>query len=532
MINRKFIVALTFLIGFTLPAIGQEALNLPLNQSFQHFDRYLYQPKNRFHTAVKPFLKHQVDTIVSLDSLYWNESNSKLFNIVFNKNLIDFKQKEFHFTINPLIHLQYGRDNDFDNASWINTRGFIIEGSIGKKFAFGTLFTENQAVYNDFRHSRILQLTQRVVPGQGIAKNYKDEAHGYDYYFSEAYISFTPSNYFNIQAGTGKHFLGDGYRSLLLSDNAFSYPYVKITTDIWHIKYVNLWTQFQHLRDRMPDVAANAKKWGAFQYLSWNVTKWLNLSLFEAVIWQDCDTLGYRGFDLHYANPIIYLRPVEWAVGSPDNVLVGASGKITLFKNTALYGQLIFDEFKLSELKARNGWWANKWGVQAGLKTFDLFTIPNLDFQTEMNLVRPFMYSHNNIVTNYAHFNQPLAHPLGSNFGEIVTFLRYKHRRLSAEIGYIYAQHGADTAGLNYGNDLFRSYRTVAREYGNDFFQGQKIELTMFRATLSYLINPNYNLNVYVGFQSRNEKFSDQLTNQNLLLFGIRTSLQNFYWDF
>ena len=532
MTKLKFIVILTFFNGFIIPAIGQEAFNLPLNQSFQHFDRYIYQSNNRFHTAVKPYLKHQVDTIVSLDSLYRIESSSKLFNIVFNNNLIDFKYKEFHFTINPLIHFQYGRDSDFENASWINSRGINIEGSIGKKFAFGTLITENQAVYNDFRHGRIIKLKQRVVPGQGMAKSYKKEARGYDYYFSEAYVSFTPSKYFNIQAGTGKHFLGDGYRSLLLSDNAFSYPYVKITTDVWHIKYVNLWTQFQHLRDRMPDVAANTKKWGAFQYLSWNVTKWLNLSLFEAVIWQDRDTLGYRGFDLHYANPIIYLRPVEWAVGSPDNVLVGAAGKISLLKNTALYGQLIFDEFKLSELKARNGWWANKWGIQAGLKTFDLFTIENLDFQTEMNLVRPFMYSHNNIVTNYAHFNQPLAHPLGSNFGEIVTFLRYKYRRLSAEIGYIYAQHGTDTANMNYGNDLFQSYRRVAQEYDNHFFQAEKVELTQLRATLAFLINPKYNFNVYVGIQSRNEKLLAQTTNQNLLLFGIRTSLQNFYWDF
>ena len=524
------ITALLCLVGFK--AFGQNGLNLPMNQSFQHLDRFLYHSVNRFHTSIKPYLKNQTDTIASIDSLYNINTKRTLFNHILNKNLIDFKFKELYFTINPVVNFEYGRNKDYENASWVNSRGVLINGSIGNKVAFSTTLSENQAVYNDFRYEVIQKLTQQVIPGQGLAKPYKEEAHGYDYYFSEAYISYTPSPYFNFQIGTGKHFFGDGYRSLLLSDNSFSYPYFKITTDVWHIKYINLWTQFQHLRDRMPDVVANTKKWGAFQYLSWNATKWLNISLFEAVIWKDRDTLGYRGFDVHYANPVIYLRPVEWAVGSPDNVIVGVSGKITVAKKTALYGQLVLDEFKLSELKARNGWWANKWGVQAGLKTFDLFSIKNLDFQSEINLVRPFMYSHSDPISNYAHFNQPLAHPMGSNFGELVSFLRYKYRRISVELGVIYAQHGADSAGMNYGNDIFQSYSTVAQEYDNRFFQVEKNEFYNLKGTISYLVNPKYNLNLFLGVQSRTNSNSASSKTQNLILFGMRTSLQNFYWDF
>jgi hypothetical protein len=529
-INPRLFIFLT--LGLPALLVGQQPFVEPFNHTFQHLDRHLYNNQVRFHTSVKPYLRNQTDTIAVVDSIDTIETSKKIWNIVFNRNLVKQKLGVFSFTIDPILHFELGRDNDFSDNSWINTRGVLIRASIGNNFAISTSFAENQAVFNDYRSGQIARISQRVIPGQGIAKKYKDKPNGFDYYFSEAYVSYSPSTFFNFQLGTGKNFFGDGYRSLLLSDNSFSYPYFKITTDVWNIKYVNLWTQFQHLRDRMPDVVAHTKKWGAFQYLSWNATKWLNVSLFEAVIWKDRDTLGHRGFDVQYANPVIYLRPTEWSLGSPDNMLVGASGKITLFKNTALYGQIVLDEFKLNELKEGNGWYANKWGIQAGLKTFDLFRVKRLDFQTELNVVRPFMYSHTDPVTNYAHFNQPLAHPLGSNFAESVTFLRYGYRRISVELQFMFAKHGADTANLNYGNDMFLPYSTYAQPYGNTFFQSEEVNLKIIRATAHYLVNPNYNLNIFAGIQIRDESSATLSRQQKLITFGIRTSLQNFYWDF
>ena len=49
------------------------------------------------------------------------------------------------------------------------------------------------------------------------------------------------------------------------------------------------------------------KKWASSHLLSYNVNKWLNLSLFESVIWQDKDTLINRGLDINYLNPFIFL---------------------------------------------------------------------------------------------------------------------------------------------------------------------------------------------------------------------------------
>lgn len=442
-----------------------------------------------------------------------------------------FNKDQFKFTIDPLMNYEAGKEAEFDNISWINTRGFLINGAIGDNFSFSTRFNENQAVFNDYRGNIVSDYG--VVPGQGRPKRHKDI--GYDYAFSEAYVSYQATQHFNFQFGHGKNFIGDGYRSLLLSDHAFSYPYFKITTDVWNIKYVNLWSQHQDFTTKYPYGTAYDKKWASMHYLDWSVTPWLNIGLFEAIIWQNADSTGHRGFDVNYANPVIFFRPVEFSVGSPDNALMGINGKLTLWKNQIFYGQFMLDEFKLSEIKnLSEGWWGNKYAIQAGYKTYDLFNLKHIDIQTEVNYARPFIYSHLSSLKNYGHYNVPLAHPMGSNFLESVSFVRYNYKRIFFEGRFSYAKHGRDTVGLNFGNDIFKPYTTRPEwhEYDNKLGQAESVTLKYATVTLAYLINPATNLNVYLSYTNRNESSASINTNQSLITFGIRTSLQNFYYDY
>ena len=62
---------------------------------------------------------------------------------------------------------------------------------------------------------------------------------------ANGHVSYQTSKHFNFQFGHGKHFIGDGYRSMLLSDNSFNYPYLKITTDVWKVSYVNLYSSIK-----------------------------------------------------------------------------------------------------------------------------------------------------------------------------------------------------------------------------------------------------------------------------------------------
>jgi hypothetical protein len=57
-----------------------------------------------------------------------------------------------------------------------------------------------------------------------------------------------PSKNFDLQLGYGKNFIGDGYRSLLTTDGP--YPYFKLNTTFWKIKYTNtyMWLKMFGLR--------------------------------------------------------------------------------------------------------------------------------------------------------------------------------------------------------------------------------------------------------------------------------------------
>ena len=129
----------------------------------------------------------------------------------------------------------------------------------------------------------------------------------------------------NIQLGYGRNFIGDGYRSLLEGDGASPYPYLKLNTTFWKIKYTNT---YMWLKDVRPDVTVDgtyATKFMANHYLSYNVSKKMNIGLFESVVW--ANTNG-RGFDMSFLNPIIFYRTVEFTSSSRSgNALFGFTSK-------------------------------------------------------------------------------------------------------------------------------------------------------------------------------------------------------------
>ncbi|MCC6601096.1 MAG: hypothetical protein IT223_10540, partial [Crocinitomicaceae bacterium] len=221
----------------------------------------------------------------------------------------------------------------------------------------------------------------RILPGMGYAVRTGDNT--YYSHIPFGHIGYKAGKYFHFELGRGKHFWGDGYRSLILSDNSSPYPYFRITTKIWRIKYTNLFARMDDISGRR--LYSNARiKYTALHGLSWNVSKTVNISLFEMVVWQDRDSLSRRHLDLSYLNPLIFYRPVEFAQGSSDNVLIGLGTKIKAMKNLQVYAQVVIDEFLLSEIQEARGWWGNKFGGQLGIKAFDIIT-RGLSFQSEVN---------------------------------------------------------------------------------------------------------------------------------------------------
>ena len=334
----------------------------------------------------------------------------------------------------------------------------------------------------------------QVTPGEGYAYG---DAPNYSHYDLNGHVSWDPGKHFNLTLGKGRNSFGEGHRSLFLSSEAYSYPYLRITTSVWHIKYVNLFSQMNDIRGAKGDPGDFHRKYSSMHYLSWNASKRLNVALFEAIVWSAGDSAYPRGFDINYLNPIIFYRPVEFNIGSPDNALLGGAINVKVGRHTLIYTQVLLDEFLLKEVRAGDGWYANKQAAQVGVVSRNAFGVDGLMLRGEWNLVRPFMYTHSDTRQNYSHMGQPLAHPYGSNFQEAIAQAEWAHGRWLHSVRTSMAWLGSDTT-FSQGNNIFRpeSDRVLgpngfSRDFG--YRIGNAAGYTLFHGELrtGFLLDPS-----------------------------------------
>ncbi|MFP4844174.1 gliding motility protein RemB [Winogradskyella sp. PE311] len=522
-------------------------LNVPFTHSFYaRFDDEMNAIGTNSHTAAKPFVYSDVakyyDIKADRESLI-KETDSWLGRKLYNEHLIEVQGKDYWFTVDPIIDLQVGRDSEAEfSSTWNNTRGVFIQAGLGKRFNLTASVYESQGRFADYFNQYAESLKAfgpdpAVIPGRGIAKRFKENS--YDYPIAEAYLSYTPAEFLNIQFGHGKNFIGDGYRSLLQSDVASPYPFLKLNASFWKIKYTSTWMWLKDVRDEVVEDGAFFTKYMANHYLSWNVSKRLNIGLFESVMW--ADTNG-RGFDVNYLNPIIFFRAIEFQTGQDaGNAILGLSSKYKWNNKVNIYGQFIVDEFSLSDITGGEKSWKNKLGFQLGVKYFNAFKVDNLLLQAEYNQVRPYTYSHNSIILNYAHFNQPMAHLWGSNFRELVLIGRYNYKRWFGDAKIVMGQRGFDfntpEDNFNYGGNIYADEDSRNANTGITIGQGNKTNSFMTELQAGYLLNPATNLKVFTNIIYRDfnpEAITASTTNSNTLWFsvGLRTDLFNWYNDF
>jgi hypothetical protein len=287
--------------------------------------------------------------------------------------------------------------------------------------------------------------------------------------------------------------------------------------DVWRVRFQSVFAQC---------VARDEKKYFATHALSWNATDRFQVSFFEMVVWQAKDSLNNRNLDIHYLNPLLFYRPLEYTQGSADNVILGAGFKHRPLDKLHWYMQIVLDEFLFDEIRHKTGWWANKFGGQIGVRCFDL--LPGLSIQTELNSVRPFTYSHGSELQSWGHYDQALAHPLGANFWEWSNLISYKLSDLYFVTNkYIISSYGrdkdVDADGIidNLGGNIFRSYVDPYRARGNTLLQGDRSLLQFNELKLVRKIPSVPGLTCSMGYLARIEKSGNVWQNDHYLLFSI-----------
>ncbi len=487
---------------------------------------------NSSNLMLKETEKFQLEWLLK-DNSEWLDSTviksrHKPFLKVFYKepaNLFQVRLKNdiFVFKINPIFDLSIGYEAG-EKFLFRNTRGVEFRASIKKRVSIYFSLWENQSLDPLYVRTRVAN--EQAVPGYGYWKEYR--TRGFDFFDYRGYITVNALKHVDITFGHDKHFIGDGYRSLLLSDNSAPYFFLKLNTRIWKFNYQNIFAELtgQYTRggDRLLD-----KKYAAFHHLSVSPFYWWDIGVFEGVI-----MTRKNQFDIQYLNPIIFYRSIEQSLGSPDNAFIGFNTKFNFLRHGQVYGQFMLDEFKFKEVFSSKGWWANKWGLQIGAKYIDVANVKNLDLQLEMNMVRPYTYTHNSSsgrqIANYTHYNQQLAHPFGANFWEILGIVKYQPiPQLQLQTRFFYAKVGLDTMDTNWGSDIFQSgtEKTVERAYGNKLTQGYTNTISSFSLMASYQLRHN----LFFDFQYlyRSQRTPNVLEGKSANMFTVTARLNMPY---
>lgn len=526
----KKLLILLIPAAFAVQKVKAQAEYIPYSYQFdQKLNTSVYSPGTAFHTSLKPFRVEDTSVTARYRYLLQKGVDSSykkwVWRKLFNEHLFDDHGANYTFFADYLPDLQAGREFNNKDNTFINTRGYQLGGTIGPGFYFYSSGYENQARFPLYYKSYVNQIG--FVPGASIDRDNIVNSSA-DWSYVTAIVSYSPTKNLNFTLGQDKTFIGDGYRSLLLSDWAAPYPLLRITANLGPVQYMMMWTNMEDRRQpRFDAYGDNRRKWAEFHYFDWSVTNRLSLGFFNAIIIGAADDNGnMHGFDINYVNPILFASSIGTKTPYADNVLSGFTGKYKILNKTAVYGQVLFDRFNQGTAPKSTG------GLQLGFRGADLFGVANLNYLAEYNTVRPYTYSSPQVITNYTDFSQSLGDPLGANFKEAIGILNYSIGKFDWQGELEYAQLGLDPDKTdNFGDNVMLAFPTAPLPAS---YTGAGVNTHLFygESTLSYLINPKYNLRLEGGLMLRDEKNALMNTKTVLITFGLRSTFRDLYHDF
>lgn len=543
-------------------AARAQSVNAPLNEDYYHWlDRYEVKSGRispELFTTIKPYRRAAIvayldslnnDSVFTSrqdkfnndyfrnDSWEWSRATTADSRRPFLKKLYRKKSDlayvdlpEFDFHVSPVAYFGLSRHSIGTSNNYINTRGVELRGMVDRKVGFYAFISENQMRLPYYISERMPQTLS--VPHEGFWKGFK--SNGVDFFHARGYVDLSVSKHINMQLGHDRMFIGNGLRSMIWSDHAPPQLYLRANVKVWKLNYL------YQINRMVADVTGNAsgltsrgkypEKYVVFHHASFNIGKKLNVGLFESIVFSPQDSVDgdKSSFEWNYVNPIIFYRAVEQQYGSSDNAILGLDFKWNAVKNFSVYGQFVLDEFLLSHIRARDGWWANKYAGQLGIKYIDVLNVNNLDLQLEYNGARPYTYSHSSKYSNYSNYRQPIAHPYGANFTELVMLLKYQPMpKLNIVAKFISAKRGVDFRDMtgNYGGNILLENSTRVQEFNNKTTQGLLTSTNFVSVHASYMLKHNLFVELGQGYRTESPDY-----NQQYGLPDIIASTRPLFW--
>ena len=499
---------------FTLQVLCVCFAGFSQNKLFYHEFNFLQRLSIQTnHSSLRPY--NERFNQLSFENYYVDSSlkQSKLYSFLFKKSVLDIVDKDVHLQVDPLFNFSFGNENSNGLYRYfVNTRGFRVIGDLGDKVSFGTRVYENQINYPEYMDE--IADERGIAIGIGRSKPFK--VYGHDAAIASGYVSFSPVNKVNLQFGHGRHFFGNGYRSLLLSDYAPDYPYLSGQYQFLDgkIAYKHI-TAWMHTLERSPLSTITAEslfkqKSTSFNMLSFNLNENIEFSFFEGVIHKSYDdSFGKVNPDVSFYLPLFGSSQLIDKQKAGINRVYGASFSSKFKDKLVLYGQTMFHD-------------QSNWGFQSGLKWINPLMFSNSYIVVEYNYVKPFSYTvdSSRIIQTYTHNGHELAHPLGSGFSELLlkTHFEYKKFLFNLQLSKMVKEHVINS---DLGNNIFKpSYLPTPNTMDSQQVFYSYIEL-------GYLLNVQTQMKLFVNFITRTTTGSPE----RYFTIGFRTNLINNYFD-
>ena len=418
-----------------------------------------------FHFLSQHDFNSEKECIINMDS---NSSSVKNYSFQSIDSILNDTIKHLRLSLSPdLIAANY-----FDELGYQTGLGINLNGKFGSKFVYQTdtrigITNQSTQIYTSNFQNKSFYLKELSRTNEFTAN--------YLYADIKGRLTYTPNKVFSFASGIDHLFIGEGDRSLYTGNQGVANPFASIRTKFWKFDYLIV----QQIWREKNGNASYVPKGCATHYLQYKHSNKLAIGLFETAVYHMKDTLYNRGIEMEYLNPLIFYRPQEYNNSSADNILLGLDVSYRIGK-TMLYTQLLLDDFLLSAFRENNGWWANKYGVQIGVKGVkDLDSSRALFYRSEFNLMRPYVFSQTSYNVVYGNQGLPVAHPLGANFFEFYQEISIHTKKVRWQTWLqIYVkgnEFDAYPKSLSFGGDIYKSYKYIANEYGNTIGQGKTL---------------------------------------------------------
>ncbi len=505
--NLLFVIAIV-LFSFKL-GLGQFYV-MPYDARYDDYLTQVLQRDTGVHLSLKPFAFSPEDFRVCPTCLPSFAS----------RGMFSVKARNVEINLNLLGIYRKGRVDGDSIDYFRNTRGFEFYGTLGKKIFYYSKFLENQAIFPGYLNTYIEKYV--VVPGEGWWKPFGK--YGRDYSYAMGYLVYKPYYWLDFRLGHFKNFIGSGYRSLLLSDNAFTYPQLgfTVTKDKW--QFSSVWAELYRFRTRY--YFYHYSKHFTFNTLSY-AAKRFELTLFQSTIWKTSD---YNTYVNHY--PVLFFLPVlaapYYGLNNQNNVILGVDANFH-YRTFVLYGQFMLDNFVFGKPLSST---QNRFGYQLGLRSYDLFLgklrYVQLRALAEMNYVSPYAYQSIYWNQEYSHYNQPLAHPLGAGFFEKVFLLELRILNLSIQYKLIDALTSS-SKGENAGVDVLNNEKPDFQRIYVGYPYPLRIKNSSFRINLFLHTASGLGLFFEKNWRRLYGVESQQFA---IVYFGVRSYIGKRYYDF